>query len=77
MVFANAIVFCLGVYFGIGVIVALLFVAFGVTRIDHAAKGASIFFRPMIFLGCVGLWPFVILRFLSMKKINEAHEAEI
>jgi len=74
MAIAQAIVLCLGVYFGAGVIVAILFLAFGVSRIDHAANGASIFFRPMIFLGCVALWPFVILRFLSMRKINHPNE---
>ena len=77
MALAEAIVFFLGVYFLIGAVVAILFLAFGVARIDEAAKGTGFFFRPMIFLGCVALWPFVILRMLSMKKINkpiEGHE---
>ncbi|NOX83669.1 MAG: hypothetical protein GXP06_11920 [Alphaproteobacteria bacterium] len=71
MALAETIVVCLGVYFGAGVIVALLFLSFGVSHIDHAAKGASAFFRPMVFLGCVALWPYIILRFLSLKKINQ------
>jgi len=71
MALAETIVVCLGVYFGAGVIVAIIFLGFGVSRIDHAAKGASPFFRPMVFLGCVALWPYIILRFLSLKKINQ------
>lgn len=67
---AETFVFCLAAYFGIGAIVAVLFLAFGVSRIDAAAKGASLFFRPVIFLGCVALWPFIILRIASLKKIN-------
>ena len=67
---AETLVFCLAAYFSIGSIVAILFLVFGVSRIDDAAKGASPFFRPMIFLGCVALWPFIILRFASQKKIN-------
>ena len=76
MALAEMFVTGLGVYFGIGVIVAILFLLFGVSRIDHAADGASIFFRPMIFLGCVALWPFIILRVLSMRKINKPIEGE-
>lgn len=67
---AEALVFCLAGYFGIGAVVAVLFLAFGVSRIDAAAKGASPFFRPIIFLGCVTLWPYIILRLASLKKIN-------
>ena len=68
--FADTILFVLSAYFGAGVVVAILFLAFGVSRIDAAATGASPFFRPMIFFGCVALWPYVILRFASLKKIN-------
>jgi hypothetical protein len=76
MALAQTIVFCLGAYFGIGVIVAILFLTFGVSKIDMAAKGASPFFRPAIFLGCVTLWPFVVLRWLSGKKINQPAEEQ-
>ena len=74
--FAQSITFALGAYFGIGVIIALLFLMFGVGRLDAAAKGASFLFRPMIFLGCVALWPYVVLRTLSFRRINEPTESE-
>lgn len=73
---ANAIVFALSVWFGVGAIVALVFVAFGVARIDHAAKGASWLFRPTIFLGCAIIWPLVLIRWLSGKRINAPHEED-
>ncbi len=74
MQLAETFVFSLGAYFAIGAVIALLFLVLGVNRIDAAAKGASTFFRPVIFLGCTMLWPFVVLRFLSLKKINKPNE---
>lgn len=71
MILAEAILVCAGMYLGAGVVIALLFLILGVSRIDAAAKGASFFFRPIIFLGCVLLWPYIIIRTLSMKQINQ------
>ncbi|MBT8473635.1 MAG: hypothetical protein KJN99_13590 [Marinicaulis sp.] len=76
MMFAETVVMALGVYFAIGAVVALIFLTFFVHRLDEAAKGASLFFRPAIFLGCVALWPFISLRILSMRKINQPIEDE-
>ncbi|MEM8935827.1 MAG: hypothetical protein AAGC77_05420 [Pseudomonadota bacterium] len=73
---AQAIVLGLGVYFAIGVVVALLFLVFFVGRLDKAASGASLFFRPMIFPGCVVLWPFVVGRILSFRTINTPTETD-
>lgn len=75
-IIAETIFLCLAAYFGAGAVIAILFLAFGVSRIDAAAAGASPFFRPMIFFGCIALWPYVILRFLSQKKINLPAEEE-
>ncbi len=74
MELAVLIVSLLGAWFGMGAIVAIVFLIFGVNRIDAAAKGASLFFRPMIFLGCVMLWPAVLIRWLSGVKINDLDE---
>lgn len=63
-------------WFAIGTLIGIAFLAFGVTRIDHAAKGASLFFRPMIFLGCVLIWPLVLIRWLSGITINEEEDAQ-
>ena len=74
---AEFVVLALGVWFGVGAIVAVLFLAFGVSRVDAAAGGASWAFRPMIFLGCVILFPIVLGRWISGVRINmAAGEAE-
>lgn len=74
MALAVTIVSLLGAWFGVGIIVAIAFLTLGVSKIDAAAKGASVFFRPAIFLGCAMLWPAVLIRWLSGVKINESDE---
>ena len=75
MALAESIVMAFAVYFGAGAIIAILFLAFGVAKLDASAKGASVLFRPMIFLGCVALWPYIVLRWLSGRRINQSSEA--
>ena len=58
-----------GAYLAVGAVVGLA-VVFGAARLDHAADGANLFFRMTIFPGAVALWPFMIGRFLSFRKIN-------
>ena len=74
MVLAQIIVYSLAAYFAVGILVAILFLALGVARIDEAAKGAGLKFRATIFLGCVALWPIVLIRWLSGRKINQPIE---
>ena len=74
MMLATTFLMILGGYLVIGAIVAIFFLVFAVSRVDAAAKGASPFFRPMIFLGCVALWPVVILRMLTFRQINKPVE---
>ncbi|MEO1243478.1 MAG: hypothetical protein AAFX54_16340 [Pseudomonadota bacterium] len=76
MALAESIVAALAIYFGAGVIVAVLFLVFGVAKLDDSAKGASIFFRPIVFLGCAALWPFIIIRWLSGRRINQPTEGQ-
>ena len=67
---ANAILFAAGVYLAIGGVFGLVFVAFGAPRLDHAATGSGLLFRLLILPGAVGLWPAMLLRALSFRKIN-------
>lgn len=75
MTVGELVFFALVASFGVGGLVGLAFLGFGVARIDHAAKGASFFFRPMIFLGCAIIWPLVLVCWLSGIKINEAEDS--
>ncbi len=64
MALAEMIVLALGLYAGIGVVFALLFVTMGVARVDPAAHGASWGFRLIILPGTVALWPFMLAKWI-------------
>lgn len=68
MALAETIVLFTGLYFAIGALVALAFLLFGAARVDKAASGAGFFFRAIAFPGCVALWPYIVLRWLSGRK---------
>ncbi len=74
MQFAETIVLGAGIYFGIGAVVALAFLALGAPRLDAAAAGSGFFFRLAVFPGCAALWPYVLGRWLSGRKINRPAE---
>lgn len=52
-------------YLAAGAVFALAFLLFGLTRIDHGAKGAGLGFRLMILPGLIALWPLMLIRWLS------------
>jgi bacteriorhodopsin len=56
MVLAEIIVYTVGIYAGFGVLFALYFVVFGITKLDEAAKGTSFFFRFLIFFAAIAFW---------------------
>ena len=58
-------------YLGLGLGVGLLFVLFGVGRVDEGARGWSlgrIGFRLTVLPGCVVLWPLVALRWVQGRQ---------
>lgn len=55
----------LAIYAGLGVLFAALFLAFGLARIDHGAKGTGLVFRLMIAPGLVALWPVMLVRWIA------------
>ena len=73
---AETIWLIVGVYLAIGLVCGLLFVFWGAARIDHAAEGAGLFFHLIILPGVAGLWPLMVIRLLSMRKINAPIEDE-
>lgn len=48
------------IYLGIGIVVGLFVQIRGLHRIDHAAKGAPLGFRILIFPAMVALWPVIL-----------------
>lgn len=54
-------------YCGAGAAVALIFVLYGIDRIDPAAKGAYAV-RPLLVPGLVILWPLVLVRWVALAR---------
>jgi hypothetical protein len=61
-----------GAYLSAGILVAVFMAIWGATATDHAAEGSGLGFRLVIFPGVALLWPYLILRLLSGRKINAA-----
>ena len=55
----------IGVYLLIGLIFALIFVVFGVSKVDQDAKGSGLGFRLIILPGTILLWPFLLLKWIN------------
>jgi hypothetical protein len=61
---ANWIVVALGVYAGIGIVFAILFVAVGAARIDPTARAGTTGFRILILPGAAAFWPLLLTRWI-------------
>ena len=55
----------LALYAAIGVVTAIAFALFGVTRVQPASVSAGA--RILILPGAMALWPYVLLRWLKAK----------
>lgn len=61
MAVAETIVLLAEIYLGVGVLVALVFLLWGVDR-GHVEARGSYLFRILVAPGVVGLWPLVLWR---------------
>lgn len=68
MVWAEIIVYAAFVYLGLGVLFAVWFAAFGVTKLDDSARGTSVGFRFIIFFGAVAFWVLLARRIAKGAK---------
>lgn len=57
----------LNLYAAAGVLFALPFLAWGLPRIDPAARGSSLAFRLIILPGTVALWPVLLRHWLRSR----------
>jgi len=62
---ASSLVSIFAIYLLIGVVFALLFIFFGVARVDEEAQGMSLLVRLFIFPGCALLWPLMAFKWLT------------
>jgi hypothetical protein len=63
---AEVLISIAGWYAALGAVVAALFLAVGLNRIDPAGHG-SYLFRVLLLPGLVLLWPIVLLRWLRLE----------
>ncbi|MGF1544129.1 MAG: hypothetical protein ACFB00_06475 [Parvularculaceae bacterium] len=60
-----------GGYLGVGLVVGAAFLFLAAGKLDDAANGASLWFRLTSLPGAALLWPFVLGRWLSGRRINQ------
>jgi hypothetical protein len=58
----------LAIYAGAGVVVALAFVTFGITRVLGEPMPVTTGARALIFPGAAALWPYVLVRWLKSAR---------
>jgi hypothetical protein len=63
-ILVTALVYVLIAYAGVGLAFAVVFVWFGVERLDSEAKGAGIGFRLLILPGVAAFWPLLLQRWV-------------
>ena len=65
---ASLFVNLLGVYFGIGLLFAIVFQFGGAKRIDTGVEGTSIWFKLLIFPGTIAFWPALLRKWIKAKR---------
>ncbi|MEM7709671.1 MAG: hypothetical protein AAF264_02740 [Pseudomonadota bacterium] len=71
---AAAIIFGTKVWMGLGAAVAVVFLAWGIDRIDEDADGAYVF-RPLLIPGLLLIWPLVLWRWRVLAQDRDAEQA--
>lgn len=64
-VIAAAVLFAFALYAAAGIIIGILFVLFGVTRVLPHPVGVTVGARILLFPGSALLWPMVLRRWLK------------
>jgi hypothetical protein len=55
-------------YAAVGVVIAVAFLAFGVTRVLPTPSSVTMGARIMLFPGALALWPCVLIRWLKSRR---------
>lgn len=64
----NIILYVGAFYLATGVLFGVIFLLFGINKVDQAAAGSSVWFRLIILPGIVALWPVLMDRWLRGVK---------
>ena len=65
MSFAELFLIAFAAYVALGLSFGLLFVTFGVGRLNPAARGTSPLFRALILPGSIALWPLLARKWIA------------
>lgn len=68
---ANTVLQIAAAYLAIGLVFAVLFVAFGLRRVDPAAAEGPLRFKLLIAPGVVLLWPVMLVLWLIGRRAEE------
>lgn len=64
------ILYALEIYGWIGATIAVVFLLYGIDRVDPSARG-SYAFRPILVPGIIVIWPLVLYRWFSLEQTGE------
>ncbi len=67
MTAVDAAVMSLTAYATAGLLFALVFAAFGVQRVDPAARGAGLGFRLLVIPGAAAFWPLLLWKWMRSR----------
>ncbi len=69
MVVAEWFINLLGVYTGIGLLFAIVFLTVGISQVDPDSKGSGVGFRLIILPGVAALWPVLFTRWVGKGRV--------
>lgn len=67
---AETLVLLSQIYGGIGLLVSVPFLLFGIDRVEPSARGTYAF-RPLLIPGVVLIWPIVLYRWIALERAGE------
>jgi hypothetical protein len=66
--FAMILLYALGLYVFAGLVIAAVFVTFGVTQVLPHGTSVTAGARILLFPGAAALWPYVLIRWLEARR---------
>jgi hypothetical protein len=73
MVAAKILLTVAAAYIACGLLFGLVFIVWGVGRVDAAARGTPVGFRLLILPGVVAWWPLLLVRWLHALRAERGH----
>jgi hypothetical protein len=74
---AGSIVSAIGLYLGVGVLIALPFVWRGAGRLDPRGLGSGVGFRAILIPASVVLWPWLLIWWIRGSAVDERNAHRI